>query len=157
MLLKCSRCGELLPPEAFTKKKGCKRGYAYACRRCSKERESELKTSNIRTYFADVLKTSKQMAQKRHIVVHSLNLDDLLTLYDKQGGRCAISGIAMTHIAGQGNVPTNASIDRVDSALGYTIDNVQLVCRFINQGKMQMSVEDFKRLMSEAYHFWQSQ
>lgn len=155
MLLKCCRCGEMLPPEAFSRKKECKRGYAYACRKCYQKRGNELKTNSVRTYFADVLRTSKQMYKRRHINSHSLTLDQLLALYKKQNGRCAISGIKMTHVAGQGAVPTNASIDRIDSAQGYTFDNVQLVCRFINQGKMQMSVEEFKKLTSEAYHYWQ--
>ena len=38
----------------------------------------------------------------------------------------------MTMILGKGNIATNASIDRIDSNLGYIENNVQFVCRSVN-------------------------
>ena len=112
---------------------------------------NELKSNNLRVYLADVLKTSKQSAKKRNIDCHELDVDFLVELYNKQNGKCAISGIPMTHIAGQGIIPTNISMDRIDNSVGYKKDNVQLTCRFINHAKMNMSMEEFKKLLRQAF------
>ena len=42
-----------------------------------------------------------------------------------------------------GKVPTNLSLDRIDSSQGYTEDNVQLVCRIVNIMKNDLSVDEF--------------
>lgn len=58
--------------------------------------------------------------------------EDLLALYQKQGGCCAILNIPMTH---EFNNLRSISVDRIDSSLGYIPGNVQLVCQFINTAK----------------------
>lgn len=45
----------------------------------------------------------------------------------------------MTYYKGKGRVPTNLSIDRIDSALPYTKSNVQLVCYQVNLMKSELS------------------
>lgn len=72
----------------------------------------------------------------------SLTKEDLVTLYEKQAGQCALSGKTMTWGSGSGRVLTNISLDRIDSSLGYTIDNVQLVCDFTNNMKSILSNEE---------------
>lgn len=66
----------------------------------------------------------------------------LRMLYDEQSGRCALTGFEMTHLAGHGRQPLNVSIDRIDSARGYTRDNVQLVCWRANSLKSDASLND---------------
>ena len=63
----------------------------------------------------------------------------LKELWLKQQGKCAISNIDMTYIFNCGRVPTNVSIDRIDSTKGYTINNIQLVCMACNQMKSDLS------------------
>lgn len=75
-----------------------------------------------------------------------LSLDYLMSLYSKQAGKCALSGVSMTTIKGEGYVPTNISLDKIDPNLGYTEGNVQLVCRRANEMKSNKTVEDL--------HFW---
>lgn len=69
--------------------------------------------------------------------------------WNRQGGRCAITGLAM----GLPNIPNDSgrtcrfdhalnpafhgSVDRIDSSKDYTDDNVQFVCRFVNLGKSE--------------------
>lgn len=48
----------------------------------------------------------------------------------------------MTHIAGQGRVATNISIDRIDSAVGYVRGNVQFVCDVVNRMKQDLEQAD---------------
>lgn len=90
-----------------------------------------------------LLSLSKKKFERR-----DLDIEFLLYLYSKQKGLCAISGVEMTHLTGAGRVPTNISIDRIDSNKGYTQDNVQLVCRQVNIMKAELSLEDLKRWCS---------
>ena len=146
----CCNCKCTFPIEDFPKATN-KSGHGYRCKECSRKRENEIKSNNLRVYFADLLKTSKQSAKKRKIDCHELDVDFLVKLYEQQDGRCAISGIPMTHIAGQGVIPTNISMDRIDNSIGYKKDNVQLTCRFINQAKMNMPMEQFTELLHQAF------
>ena len=56
-------------------------------------------------------------------------------LWEQQKGLCAISGVEMTTKVFSGRVPTNLSVDRINSMLGYTKQNIQLVCMAVNQMK----------------------
>ena len=58
-----------------------------------------------------------------------------LELYRTQGGCCALSGLPFhLRVVGSGKArrPFAPSVDRVDSASGYTRDNVRLVCQAVN-------------------------
>ncbi len=70
-------------------------------------------------------------------------LDDLVEIWDRQGGRCALSGWELTKKLGSGTVYTNCSIDRIDSSRGYEKENIQLVCRAINVAKSDLTPEAF--------------
>jgi hypothetical protein len=61
-----------------------------------------------------------------------IDLDYVCHLFDIQNGKCALTGILMNH---RPNDPLAASIDRIDSRLGYFVGNVQLVCQFANYAK----------------------
>ncbi len=71
----------------------------------------------------------------------------LMKLWDKQRGRCALTGIPMTWLANRrediGNgygLGRNVSVDRIDSARGYVKGNLRLVCSQLNY--MRGSLED---------------
>jgi len=68
-----------------------------------------------------------------------LSVDFLYSLWEKQDGKCAISGREMTYITGMGRVPTNISVDRIDSSIGYAEDNCQLTCLQANLMKQNLS------------------
>lgn len=66
--------------------------------------------------------------------------EELDALYNEQGGRCAVTGIAMTH---QADSPqTNISIDQIVPGQGYTKDNIRLVCTAVNYMKHRMTDEE---------------
>lgn len=75
-----------------------------------------------------------------------LSLDFLENLYFEQKGLCALSKEPMTYlqIGGNKKVPTNISIDRIDSNLGYTEINTQLVCHRVNIMKFDGTLEEMK-------------
>lgn len=71
----------------------------------------------------------------------------ICTLWDEQNGKCAITGIQMTH---RKRDPRAVSIDRIDSDKGYTGDNVQLICVFANLGKRDFNNEEIKLLIKDV-------
>lgn len=73
----------------------------------------------------------------------ALTIEDCLQLLNKQDGRCALSGVDLTHIRGHGIVPTNASIDRVDAGGPYIKENVQLVCCATNAFRGSKSIAEY--------------
>lgn len=64
----------------------------------------------------------------------------VFSLYEKQNGKCAISGETLTFQ--KNNLSTNISIDRIDSSLGYVIGNIQLVCAYVNTMKWNKSIDE---------------
>jgi hypothetical protein len=72
-----------------------------------------------------------------------ISVDALELLWHTQQGKCALTGWDMTMELGRGVVPTNCSLDRVDSSGGYEVGNVQLVCRAANVAKSDLSLNDF--------------
>lgn len=71
-----------------------------------------------------------------------LTVAALVAMFWKQNGKCAVSGVPMTWGRGSGRKHTNISIDRIDSAKGYEIGNVQLVCVIVNLMKHNLNTPD---------------
>lgn len=70
--------------------------------------------------------------------------DALFRILERQGYRCALSGVPLTCILEKGVAhPTNASVDRIVAGGAYTEDNVQLVCVVLNMWRGNRSPEDF--------------
>lgn len=82
-------------------------------------------------------KCAKRNKRKRRVV--SVTIDDLLALLDQQGGRCAITGIELTHC---GESQSDASIDRIDSNGEYELGNIRLVCVGVNMMRGRMGDEE---------------
>ena len=83
-------------------------------------------------------------AKRARTLVVDIDLDLLLSLWDKQSGRCAISNYPMAY---DKSSLFGVSVDRIDPAGGYTRDNVQLLCQGINFAKNMYSNQ-------EMIEFW---
>lgn len=68
--------------------------------------------------------------KKRHSIEVSLTIEYAWNLFLKQNRECALTGMPLT-IASRAEYGT-ASLDRIDSAKGYTTDNVQWVHKDVN-------------------------
>jgi hypothetical protein len=77
-------------------------------------------------------------ALKRHPTERPATTDDLMALFKRQEGRCALSGITMTWNKG-GILPTSISIDRIDLERGYAPDNIRLLCFSVNAFRGRMN------------------
>lgn len=67
-------------------------------------------------------------------------------LFEKQNGKCAISGMDIILDVGSKRELQTASLDRIDSSKGYIEGNVQWVHKDINCMKMDFSEEYFLKL-----------
>lgn len=154
-LYKCFCCGKWLPPEAFTFAGYDKNGkikYIYRdglkkyCKNCKHEKDKVHRQSyDNETKLYKVLQErwlgARDRANKRGLEF-DITKDDLLELWNSQKGICTLSGITMTYELDNGRTFTNVSIDRINPNLGYTKDNIQLVCMAVNQMKSDMSLQE---------------
>ena len=95
------------------------------------------------------LQNARKSAVKRK-QEFSLSVADIVECWDTQWGVCAYSGRQMTLEAGQLNT---VSIERIDSAIGYTPQNTILVCQAINRIKSDFGFEDFYNLCRDVADF----
>ena len=74
----------------------------------------------------------------------------LMKLWEKQGGRCALTGISMTwrvatreDISNGYGLGRNVSVDRIDNARGYVKGNIRLICSQLNYMRGSLGDSDF--------------
>ena len=79
-------------------------------------------------------------AKKRGLAC-TVTAEYLSRLYQEQDARCVYTGIQFESV-------DKASLDRIDSTVGYIPGNVQWVLREINQMKMDLSDNRFRELCS---------
>lgn len=93
------------------------------------------------------LSNVKRGARKRNIECH-VTLEDLDALWEKQNGRCAYTNREL--ILGH---ECTASLDRIDSSIGYQTGNIQFLHKDVNVSKWAMSEDDFFGMIREIYEF----
>lgn len=145
----CGTCNIEFPMtgEFFFRRKANKMGFQTTCKNCKNNTPALIKRRKIgndsiikvlEERFRGLTHRSKVKKFKVEITVQ-----DLIDCWEKQKGLCALSGILMKHSIYSGKIETNVSVDRIDSNIGYTKDNIQLVCSCINKMKSTLSVEQF--------------
>jgi len=88
----------------------------------------------------------KFLCQIRKDARKELSPEILENLLIKQRYKCALTGIKLTCNRIQGiKFKTNASIDRINSDLGYNVDNIQLVCSVVNSLKSNLTNHEYIR------------
>lgn len=83
---------------------------------------------------------AKERAERKDLLF-DITKEDLINLWDKQNGKCAISGIDMTCTLDSGRTPYNVSADQINPSMGYTKNNIQLVCMSVNQLKSDFEMD----------------
>jgi hypothetical protein len=72
-----------------------------------------------------------------------LDIEDAWDLFRDQDRKCALSGQPLKFDEKSYTRDGNASLDRIDSSMSYTLDNVQWVDKAINISKWAMSDAEF--------------
>jgi hypothetical protein len=87
----------------------------------------------------------KKSAKARDISF-DISIEEAWALFLKQGRRCALSGEALKfpiYTSDYHNSNFDISLDRVDSSVGYFIENVQWVLKAVNISKWSLSQEKY--------------
>lgn len=100
-----------------------------ACRMLAFQRQT---SATYLAYLHELYKTAKGRARRRG-TDFTIDKQDLIDLWIAQGGRCALSGVVLTHHRdGSGKKDFNGSIDRINNLSGYHLTNVQMVAYRVN-------------------------
>ena len=90
-------------------------------------------------------------------MLKELNINDLLKIWKKQNGKCAITNVdlILPNDTKYKTINNNykASIDRIDSSKSYTIDNVQFLSATMNYLKADMDdidVNEFIKIVKNT-------
>jgi hypothetical protein len=110
------------------------------CRQCTEAAKAVDKKRLIQ--YLDKVKAS---AASREIQF-DLDYDGAIELLYGQHFRCALSGVPIDVVGGRYASRTTASLDRIDSSLSYSIDNIQWVHKDINWMKLDFPQARFVEL-----------
>lgn len=115
---------------------------------CRRDQYQKITGKNSKTYtgYEDIRgrywEVIKKRASKRG-VEFTITKEQVWELYLKQDRKCALSGIAIVFGISEALRATTASIDRIDSNKGYTIDNIQLLHKKVNIMKNVFTEDEF--------------
>lgn len=137
----CSSCGIDKPLESYRLlSEGV---YKKQCIECARERRHKTEGDTIERYLKRLLKNAKTRKQNFK-EPSTIELEHLIELWVQAEGRCALSGVYMTHhVDGKGRKDLNVSLDRIDADKGYTPGNVQLVCLRANLMRHTLTSSEF--------------
>ena len=144
---RCARCGHDLPTKEFYPSKTNRSGFTSWCRDCW---SAYSKTVARKTYttLKGQLRHRAKAARARAVrfqLPFNIDADYLLELWEKQDGKCALSGIPFVLSDGSGSrkQPFRPSVDRIRPTRGYVRGNVRLVATIVNFGMNKWGLKDF--------------
>lgn len=85
---------------------------------------------------------NKKQGAVRRGMCFEITAKQVWELYLKQNRKCVYTGMELSFKKEQGKGVT-ASIDRIDSSIGYTPDNIQIVHKFVNVMKREFTHDEF--------------
>ncbi len=88
-------------------------------------------TKSMKSWLIRTIR-SRRSWDRRQGTPFDIDITYIMDMYNEQEGRCAISGLPMTHASYD---ICSASIDAIDPKLGHVKGNVQIVCLWVNLGK----------------------
>ena len=151
---KCACCEIEKDISNFHSDKSHPSGLQSSCKPCQTEKTKKC-TSTLNGFIKKIYKDMHHNVKKRAKELNiEITCDDIHQLYTKQNGLCAISGLKLTHetyaYKDKEHIINrlNISIDRINSNLGYTRDNIQLVAAIVNRMKTDLPDSEFIKICS---------
>jgi hypothetical protein len=146
----CYNCKQNKKIEDFVKKTKNKSGYSYLCKLCKSTQKKQLAQRKKPKIPDWVIRLRKNISKrKKRYGEEIISSDYLISLYNKQNGKCYYSGIDLDVNESKMKTLKQISLDRLDSALGYIIDNVVLCCYGLNLCKSDFELEEFELFLKE--------
>jgi hypothetical protein len=123
------------------------------CRKCLQRGRTRRYLNQRKGHLQKAWVAMQRRSRKRN-TVNELTASNLEDLWQEQRGLCALSGYPLLHCHDEDNLAMsalfNASVDRIDSALGYIAGNVQLVGTRMNLMKGDKSNSEFWSFCSKV-------
>jgi hypothetical protein len=144
----CSTCSITLPltKENFHKRNDSDTGFQHRCKKClnavSSRTTRKINHSDLDLFLKDIFHLATYRSKKLNRE-NDISIKFLKELWETQKGLCALTNLPMQHSISKGKLFNNLSIDRIDSSLGYTKNNIQLVCSVVNRMKSDLSSKEF--------------
>jgi dCTP deaminase len=91
--------------------------------------------------YNSIRRRSRGTTTRKSTIEYSITYDDLLTIWTRQGGKCAITNFPMSFSANELDYG-RASLDRIDPTRGYHLGNIRFVCYWANIAKHRMTDDD---------------
>ena len=137
----CPSCKKHLDASKF-------HGRRKLCKTCKNSARAKVLSASYEEYLRNLYSQSKSANRPEsgnsRDLEWEISADDLIALWEKQDGKCALSGVYLTHHKdGSGRKEYNASIDRISPEKNYTPENIQLVCFRVNILKHTLSEDMF--------------
>lgn len=148
----CFNCKKEFEKETYEISRGVDNNQVDLCsRKCNGFHASKVRFGKS-AGFGFYVSIAKKRAVKKQF---GFDLDALFLyeLFEKQKGLCAISGIKMIFKTRdrtmESKSPYYASLDRIDSSIGYLKNNVQFVCLSMNYMRNTFTVEQTKKFIQD--------
>ena len=147
----CTKCKKYKPMTSkfFPRRNNVKCGYGSHCKECEdceKERKKIKRATqeiNDRDRFLSRLLSGCKTRALKNNIPFDLTKEQLIELFEKQNGKCALSNLEMQTVIKAGKNPFNVSIDRIKPGRAYSLSNIRLVCNSINTMRSNLSDEEF--------------
>lgn len=153
--LTCWDCKQTKVMRVFPYRKQYKDNKEKRCKMCIRKNHTYRRDNHtIEQFINEILLATKRNSRlresrgRKECGTNTITLEDVLSLKSKQNNKCIYSGRALVW---EKNNPDKASIDRIDSNKGYTLDNIQLVTHLVNQAKSNLDNETFYHLVKDIY------
>jgi len=122
------------------------------CLKCKKSQAEHRINRTPKNYVRNLV-VQLRYSRKKQGHKWDISKEEVYKLYLKQGGKCALSGVEMTHIRTHDvEGDTNISIDRIDPEGLYNIENIQLVCKRVNFMKHNNNQKNFLNWVGLIYN-----
>lgn len=149
----CKVCKKKLPLDRFylEPRMGGKSAPRAKCKTCTQQRLRDASSLTYQAFLTKVYSGAKHVRKKTGFT-WEITVQDVVDLWEEQNGRCAVSNLIMTHHRdGTGHKDFNASIDRINPTLGYTPENIRLVCYAVNIMRHRMDEAEFYFWIKSIY------
>lgn len=165
----CENCGEEAQKPESEYKRNLKEGRKNFCSRsCSASYNNKHRVTTKRDteFYSNIAKLKRddftpfrytfRSLKRRHKELN-LELEDLKEQWEKQNGICPYTGIKLI-LPEDGNINSinvteRASLDRIDSSLGYIKGNIQFISTPINYMKNTMTDLETKKFLKNISSF----
>ena len=138
---KCAGCKKTFSLDKFKSTNAKGEFHRKMCTSCRNIGQNKNKSRSPETYLKSIFTHLQYSRKKKNPdMLWALEAQDLIDIWHKQKGMCALTGLVMTyHKDGAGKKDLNASIDRIDPHTYYIPSNIQLVCSRVNILKHTLS------------------